>query len=158
MKRIFQNKIPFKSRLLPGANPLIEKFINTIMLHGKKSIARRIFIEMLESIKKTGEKNPTEIFVAAVEQASPSIEVRPKRVGGGVYQVPTEVNPNRQRILAMRWIRDATRSAKGKPMFERLAKIIIETAKGEGPVVKKKQDMHKMAAANKAFAHFARRR
>ncbi len=148
--------IPFKAQLLPGADPLQEKFINYIMLDGKKSIARVIFAKMLEEIKKKGEKSPEEVFKIAIENASPAMEVRPKRVGGAVYQVPIEVNPNRQRILSMRWILEAARSVKGKPIHEKLAGIILETAKGEGPAVKKREDVHRMAAANKAFAHFAK--
>jgi len=155
MKRIFINGIPFKSKLLPGANPLEEKFINYIMLDGKKSIAREVFAKMLEELKKMGAKKPNETFVLAIENASPSMEVRPKRVGGAVYQVPIEVSTNRQRILAMRWILDAARGGKGKPIHQKLAGIIFETAKNEGPAVKKKDDTHRMAAANKAFAHFA---
>ena len=156
MKRKIINGIPFKAQLLPGAEPLQEKFINYIMLDGKKSLAREIFAKMLEEIKKKGEKKPEEIFALAIEQASPAMEVRPKRVGGAVYQVPIEVNPNRQRILAMRWILEAARTAKGKPIHLKLASIVLETAKGEGPAVKKKEDAHRMAAANKAFAHFAK--
>ena len=157
MKRHFYNGIPFKSRLLPGTDPLVEKFINCIMERGKKSIARRIFSEAIAEIKKRGEKNPDAAFTTAIANASPSIEVRPKRVGGGVYQVPTEVPHNRQRILAFRWIIEAARGIKGKPMALRLADVFAETAKGEGPAVKKKDDVHKMAAANKAFAHLAKR-
>lgn len=156
MKRKIIQGIPFKAQLLPGADPLQEKFINYIMLDGKKSLAREIFAKMLEEIKKKGEKKPEEIFKLAIEQASPAMEVRPKRVGGAVYQVPIEVTPNRQRILAMRWILDAARSGKGKPIHIKLASLIIETAKGEGPACKKKEDAHRMAAANKAFAHFAK--
>ncbi|MFH1375052.1 MAG: 30S ribosomal protein S7 [Patescibacteria group bacterium] len=156
MKRTFINGIPFKSRLLPGADPLQEKFINYIMLGGKKSTARKIFADMLEELKRLGSKQPVETFALAIEQASPSIEVRPKRVGGGVYQVPTEVNPNRQRILSMRWILEAARGGKGKPVYKKLASVIFETAKGEGPACKKKEDIHRMAAANKAFAHLAK--
>lgn len=156
MKRQFYNGIPFKARLLPGADPLVEKFINYIMLGGKKSIARRIFNDAMKELKDRGQKNPLDTFKLAIDNASPSIEVRPKRVGGGVYQVPTEVNPNRQRILAMRWIRDAARAIKGKPIYKRLADILLETSKGEGPACKKKEDIHKMAAANKAFAHLAK--
>ena len=155
MKRKIVNGIPFKGPLLPGSDPLQEKFINCLMLHGKKSLAREIFRKVLEEIKKT-EKKPEEIFALAIENASPAMEVRPKRVGGAVYQVPIEVNPNRQRILAMRWIFDAARSAKGRPIHQKLAAVILETAKGEGPAVKKKEDAHRMAAANKAFAHFAK--
>lgn len=156
MKRKLVNGIPFKGDLLPGSDPLQEKFINCIMLHGKKSIAREIFRKTLEEVKKKGDGKPEEIFVLAIENASPAMEVRPKRVGGAVYQVPIEVNANRQRILAMRWILDAARSAKGRPMHLKLASVILETAKGEGPAVKKKEDSHRMAASNKAFAHFAK--
>ncbi len=158
MKRTIHNGIPFRALLLPGADPLTEKFINCIMLGGKKTAARKIFAGMLEELKKRGEKDPAATFTAALEQASPSVEVRPKRVGGGVYQVPTEVNPNRQRILSMRWILEAARKIKGKPMHQRLADVIGDTAKGEGPACKKKEDVQKMAAANKAFAHLANRR
>ena len=156
MKRTIVNGIPFKMKLLPGANPLEEKFINYIMLDGKKSTAREIFAQMLEELKKLGAKEAHESFALAIENASPSMEVRPKRVGGAVYQVPIEVSANRQRILAMRWIIDAARSAKGRPIHQKLASLIFETAKNEGPAVKKKDDAHRMAAANKAFAHFAR--
>ncbi|MFH1545970.1 MAG: 30S ribosomal protein S7 [Patescibacteria group bacterium] len=156
MKRTFVGKIPFRARLLPGADPLQEKFINCIMLGGKKSIAREIFAKMLAELRNKGETKPEETFAIAIEQASPSMEVRPKRVGGAVYQVPIEVNPNRQRILAMRWILEAARDAKGKPIHLKLATVILETAKGEGPACKKKENVHRMAAANKAFAHFAK--
>jgi small subunit ribosomal protein S7 len=156
MKRKIIDGIPFKAQLLPGADPLQEKFINYIMLDGKKSTAREIFAKMLEQIKSKGEKNPEEIFKLAIENASPAMEVRPKRVGGAVYQVPIEVSPNRQRILSMRWILDAARSSKGRPIHLKLANLILETAKGEGPACKKKEDAHRMASANKAFAHFAK--
>ena len=156
MKRKIINGIPFKAQLLPGADPLQEKFINYIMLGGKKSIAREIFRKMLKEVKDKGNANPEEVFALAIEQDSPSMEVRPKRVGGAVYQVPIEVNQNRQRILSMRWILEAARKAKGKPIHLKLAQIIQESAKGEGPACKKKDDAHRMAAANKAFAHFAR--
>jgi small subunit ribosomal protein S7 len=156
MKRTYYNGIPFKSQLLPDVDPLQEKFINCIMWGGKKSVARSIFAEMLEELKKRGEKDPIATFKLALENAAPSIEVKPKRVGGGVYQVPTEVSPNRQRILSMRWIIEAARKAKGKKMALRLADIILDSSKGEGAAVKKKEDVHKMAAANKAFAHLAK--
>lgn len=134
---------------------MTEKFINCLMFDGKKSVARRIFADMLAELKKRGEKEPMELFAKAIEQASPSVEVRPKRVGGGVYQVPVEVKPNRQRILAVRWILDAVRKIKGKDAYLRLADVLTETAKGEGPACKKKDEVQKMAAANKAFAHLA---
>lgn len=156
MKRAFYDGIPFRARLLPGVDATVEKFINCIMLAGKKNTARRIFADMLAELARRGEENAMETFRRALENASPSIEVRPKRVGGGVYQVPTEVSPNRQRILSFRWIIDAARGIKGKPMHERLADVIGQTAANEGPAVKKKEDVHKMAQANKAFAHLAK--
>jgi small subunit ribosomal protein S7 len=157
MKRNFYNGIAFRTKLLPDVDPMTEKFINCLMQDGKKSVARRVFANTMDEIRQRGEKNPAEIFAAAIEQASPAIEVRPKRVGGGVYQVPTEVSPVRQRILAMRWILEAARKGKGKPVHLRLADILMESAKGEGAACKKKDDVHKMAAANKAFAHLANR-
>ena len=156
MKRIFHSSIPFKSRLLPGSNAVIEKFINCVMRDGKKSIARRIVDDMFTALKKNTDEKPEELFSRAIENASPAVEVRPKRVGGGVYQVPVEVSPNRQRILSFRWIIDAARNGGGKPMAQRLAGVVAETAKNEGPAVKKKEEVHKMAAANKAFAHLAK--
>lgn len=140
----------------PNSDALSEKFINYIMLDGKKTIARKIFDDMLEEIIKRGHKNPKEIFVRGIENAKPSMEVRPKRVGGSIYQVPFEVSPVRQRMLAFRWILTAARGRKGSPMAKRLAQEILEAADGTGIAVKKKDDVHRMAAANRAFAHFAR--
>ncbi len=140
----------------PGSDRVSEKFINYVMLDGKKTIARSIFSEMLEEIEKRGHKNPREIFFRAIENAKPAMEVRPKRIGGSIYQVPFEVSPGRQQMLSFRWIINAARSKKGSSMGKRLAQIILETSDGQGVAVKKKEDVERMAAANRAFAHYAR--
>ncbi len=133
----------------------VSKFINYIMLNGKKSVATKIVYDAFEIIKERGEKNPLEIFETALKNVSPEMEVKSRRVGGANYQVPIPVSSERQLALSMRWIIQFARDAKGKPMSERLADLLMESAKGEGPAVKKKEDTHKMAEANKAFAHFA---
>ena len=134
----------------------LEKFINYIMWSGKKETARKVMYEAFDTIKeKTGNPNPLEIFDLALRNAGPMTEVRSKRIGGANYQVPREVRPERRLMLAMRWIRDAARGGKGKPMHLKLADELIAASKNEGSAVKKKEDTHKMAEANKAFAHFA---
>jgi small subunit ribosomal protein S7 len=134
----------------------IEKFINHVMLDGKKDIARKNVYKALDEIKKLEKvENPLEIFDAALKNAAPSMEVRSRRVGGANYQVPREVRPERRAFLAMTWIINAARSKKGMSMAKRLADEIILASKGEGEAVKKKENTHKMAEANKAFAHFA---
>ncbi len=138
-----------------GSTPLQERFISTMMKRGKKSIARKIF---RESFLVMGQQNlnPEQIFTKAIDNVKPAMEVRPKRIGGAVYQVPVEVKSNRQVALAFRWILDAARAIKGKPMGKKLASVLIEASNGAGPAVKKKEDVHKMAQANRAFAHFAK--
>ncbi len=134
----------------------LEKFINYTMWSGKKETARKIIYQSFEVIKeKTGNPNPLEIFDLAMKNAGPLTEVRSKRIGGANYQVPREVRPERRLMLAMRWIRVATRSKKGSPMHLKLAEELILASKNEGAAIKKKEDTHKMAEANKAFAHFA---
>lgn len=134
----------------------LEKFINYIMWSGKKETARKVMYKAFDVIKeKTGNSNPLEIFDLALRNAGPVTEVRSKRIGGANYQVPREVRPERRNALAMRWIRDAARSKKGVPMHEKLAEELILASKNEGAAIKKKDDTHKMAEANKAFAHFA---
>lgn len=145
-----------KSRTLSYTTLLQEKFINYIMERGKKSLARRLFDETMEEIKKTGKKDAIKIFEQAIENVIPSIEVRPKRIGEGVYQVPVEVKPKRQIALACRWILGATRSMKGSAFPKRLAQILLESAENTGPAIKKKEDVLRMAEANKTFAHLAR--
>ncbi len=134
----------------------LEKFINYIMWSGKKETARKVMYAALEVVKeKTGNANPLEIFDLAMKNAGPLTEVRSKRIGGANYQVPREVRAERRLALAMRWIRDAARAKKGQPMHLKLAEELILASKNEGSAIKKREDTHKMAEANKAFAHFA---
>ena len=135
---------------------MIEKFINYIMLHGKKSIARRIFDDSMNIVKTRGYKNPQESFEKAIRNISPNLEVRAKRIGGSVYQIPVEVRPKRQQALAFRWMLKAAKERKGSTLAKRLADEIVEACEGTGSAIKKKEDTFKMAQANKAFAHFAR--
>ena len=134
----------------------LEKFINYIMWSGKKETARKVIYQAFDVIKeKTGNPNPLEVFDLALKNTGPMMEVRSKRIGGANYQVPIEVRPERRLALAMRWIRDAARGGKGRPMHLKLADELIAAPKNEGAAVKKKEDTHRMAEANKAFAHFA---
>lgn len=150
-----------KNRKITGPDfvynsPKLEKFINYTMWSGKKETARKIMYQAFDVIKeKTGNPNPLEIFDLAMKNAGPLTEVRSKRIGGANYQVPREVRPERRLALAMRWIRDAARSKKGQPMHIKLADELIAASKNEGAAIKKKEDTHKMAESNKAFAHFA---
>jgi small subunit ribosomal protein S7 len=128
------------------------------MLDGKKSLAIKLLDETFAEIKAKGQKNPRAIFDKALENIMPKIEVRPKRVGGSIYQVPQEVNPKRQLFLASKWIIDSARSKKGAAFSKFLANELIEAANETGNAYKKKLDVYKMAEANKAFARFARRK
>ena len=132
------------------------RFINFVMKDGKKSTAERVVYNAFEKVKADTKEDPTVVFERALENASPLLEVVSKRVGGANYQVPMEVRPERKFVLACRWIIGAARSKKGKPMATKLAEELIAAAKNEGAAIKKKQDMHRMAEANRAFAHFAR--
>lgn len=138
-----------------NSTPLQEKFINYLMHDGKKNIARKSFKSCLQIISKK-DQYPEKIFEKAIENIKPNLEVKAKRIGGAVYQIPVEVKPNRQLALAFRWIIGASRSGKGAPMSKKLANEIIAAANGEGSAMKKKEDTLKMAMANKAFAHYAR--
>ncbi|MCX6701933.1 MAG: 30S ribosomal protein S7 [Candidatus Zambryskibacteria bacterium] len=134
----------------------VGKFINYIMLRGQKETARKIVYNAFEVIKeKTKTENVMEVFDTALKNTGPLTEVRSRRVGGANYQIPREVRPERRAFLSMKWIIDAARSGKGAPMASRLADEIILASKNEGKAVKKREDTHKMAEANKAFAHFA---
>ena len=134
----------------------VAKFINHMMERGKKTVAQGIVYDAFEIIKeKEKVENPLEIFDAAIKNAAPNVEVRSRRVGGANYQVPREVRPERRLYLGMTWIKSAAASKKGSTMAVRLAEEIILASKGEGEAVKKKENTHKMAEANKAFAHFA---
>ena len=135
---------------------VVEKLINQIMYSGKKSTARAVVYGALDEIKKKAKtENPVEIFERAIENVSPQVEVRSRRVGGANYQVPREVRSQRKLALAVRWIINASRSGKGKPMSEKLAAELIAASKKEGQAFKKREDTHRMAEANRAFAHFA---
>ncbi len=146
-----------KQYIPQGSDPTIEKFINYIMHDGKKSTARKIFADALEVIKTRTKDQPIEVFNKALLNVTPLIEVRPKRVGGSVYQVPVEVTPKRQQSLSMRWLVGAARDRKGMPMAQRLALELLDASADQGAAFKKKQDVIKMAQANKAFAHLAAR-
>ncbi len=134
----------------------VERFINYVMRDGKKSIAEKIVYDAFDKVKEITKEDSLKVFEKAVENASPLLEVKSRRVGGANYQVPIEVRPERRFILAIRWIIGTARSRKGKPMADKLAEEIIAASKNEGAAIKKKLDMHRMAEANRAFAHFAR--
>ncbi|XOB42557.1 MAG: 30S ribosomal protein S7 [Candidatus Nealsonbacteria bacterium] len=152
-----QKKIK-RRELLPDLvydNVNVAKFINYIMKKGKKTIARKIVYGAFDIVKEKTKKKPLEIFEQALKNTSPVLEVRPKRVGGATYQIPVEVRGDRKLALAMRWIIQAAKSKKGKAMKEKLAEEIMNASSGTGWAVKRKEDTHKMAEANRAFAHFA---
>ncbi|MFA6134357.1 MAG: 30S ribosomal protein S7 [Phycisphaerae bacterium] len=135
---------------------LVTKFINSIMLSGKKSTACRVFYGAMNIIaEKVKDVPPLEVFEKGLENIKPLIEVRSKRVGGANYQVPMQVNSKRQLSLAIRWVRDAVRAGKGSPTHERLANEMMAAYKGEGTAMQTRENVHRMAEANKAFAHFA---
>ncbi len=135
---------------------LAAKFINCLMLDGKKSVAERVFYDALDIIvKKVEDKTALEVFETAINNAKPMIEVRSKRVGGASYQVPMQVNPKRQQSLAFRWILQSARGKKGKPMCQRLANEFMDCYNGTGGAMTTRENVHRMAEANKAFAHFA---
>lgn len=135
-------------------NELVAKFINMIMGDGKKSLAQRIVYDSFNIIKEKTGKPEMKVFTTAINNVRPKVEVRPRRVGGATYQIPVEVNKIRGTTLALRWIRDSARSKTGKSMSSKLAEEILAAHRQEGDAVKKKQNTHKMAAANKAFAHY----
>jgi len=134
---------------------IVAKFINMVMLEGKKSLAEKMVYGSFEIIKKQlNEPDVLKIFHKAIDNARPRLEVKPRRVGGATYQVPIEVRQARGTSIALRWIRDFAKNKKGKSMKEKLAEEILAAYKGEGSVIKKRDDTHKMAESNKAFAHF----
>ncbi len=136
-------------------NTLVSRLVNTVMQSGKKSIAQRIVYGAFEQLaEKNPSSNPLEILQRAVDNAKPRLEVKPRRVGGATYQVPVEVATDRQFALAMRWLVDFADARKGMPMKEALAAEILEAYQGQGNAIRKRDEVHKMAQANKAFAHF----
>lgn len=155
MRRPIKNKHP-RQPDQEYKSEAISRFINTVMQDGKKDTARKVVYAALEIIKQSGEGvDALETFETAIRNVSPLMEVRSRRVGGANYQVPREVPQQRRVSLAYRWLINAARAKKGKPMAEKLANEILLAAKNEGEAIKKKDDMHRMADSNKAFAHFA---
>lgn len=155
MRHPVKNKYPRRPDLVYNSEA-ISRFINTVMWDGKKDTARKLVYGALDIIKaQDGSPDPLETFETAIRNVSPLMEVRSRRVGGANYQVPREVPQQRRVSLAYRWLINAARAGKGKPMAEKLANEILLAAKNEGSAIKKKDDMHRMADANKAFAHFA---
>lgn len=148
-----------EQQLKPDArfnSKLVSKFVNCLMLQGKKSVASRAFYDAMDIVsKKIKDVPPLEVFEKALDNVKPGIEVRSKRVGGSNYQVPMQVNRRRQQSLAIRWLLEATRAKKGRPTCEKLAQEILDAFKGEGTAVTTRENVHRMADANKAFAHFA---
>src|SRR3989304_1023550 len=135
----------------------VTRFINYLMKDGKKSRAEKVMSDALSAVAKETKEEPLQIFEKALENVTPMMEVSSRRIGGANYQIPIEVRPERKFFLASRWIIGAAKTRKGKPMAEKLAEEILLAAKNEGEAVKKKQNVHRMAEANRAFAHFARR-
>ncbi len=133
---------------------VISKFINSIMYDGKRSTAEKILYDALDKIKQKGNDDPLKIFNNAISNVKPNLEVRSRRVGGATYQVPVEVKSKRAQALALRWLIDATRKRKNKTMSEKLYFEILDASQNKGSAIKKREDTHKMAESNKAFAHF----
>ena len=146
-----------KREILPDAkygNIDLTKFMNVVMLSGKKAVAERIVYGALDQIQTKSGKDPLEVFRAALENAKPLVEVKSRRVGGANYQVPVEVRPSRRMALSMRWLREAAKKRSEKSMFLRLASELLEASEGRGGAMKKRDEVHRMAEANKAFSHF----
>jgi small subunit ribosomal protein S7 len=133
---------------------LVTKFINIMMLDGKKSVASKIFYDAIDTIEKKGEEKGIEVFNKAIENIKPVMEVKSRRIGGATYQVPIEVRPVRQQALALRWLISYTRKRSERTMKDRLANELLDAATEKGASYKKKEDTYKMAEANKAFAHY----
>ena len=147
VKRQVKPDIKYNSRLVAA-------FINKLMLSGKKTVAARVVYDAIEIAQERTKKPGLEIFEQAVKNATPLIEVRPRRVGGVTYQVPLEVRPDRRESLALRWLVNSSRDRSGKSMAEKLASELVDAANNQGATVKKREDTHKMAEANRAFAHY----
>ena len=133
---------------------LLAKFINHVMVHGKKAVAEKIVYDALETVAEKSNKDPLELFDKALEAIQPMVEVKSRRVGGATYQVPVEVRPSRQMALSMRWLVEFSRKRGEKSMALRLAGEVLDAAEGKGAAVKKREDVHRMAEANKAFSHY----
>lgn len=152
-----RRRVAAKREILPDpkfGNTILAKFINHVMVSGKKSVAEKIVYGALDKIQERSDQDPLEIFDKALETVQPMVEVKSRRVGGATYQVPVEVRPSRRSALAMRWLVDASRGRGEKSMALRLAGELADAAEGRGAAVKKREDVHRMAEANKAFAHY----
>lgn len=152
-----RRRVVAKRDVLPDpkyGNVTIAKFMNHLMVSGKKSVAERIVYGALEIVERRQKKDPVEAFDAALENISPMVEVKSRRVGGATYQVPVEVRPSRRHALAMRWLVESARKRGEKSMIQRLAGEIMDAAEGRGSAVRKREDVHRMAEANKAFSHY----
>eukprot|EP01155_Anaeramoeba_flamelloides_P023787 Anaeramoba_flamelloidesa808276_28.p5 GENE.a808276_28~~a808276_28.p5 ORF type:complete len:157 (+),score=8.55 a808276_28:1244-1714(+) len=152
-----RRRVAAKREILPDpkfGNITLAKFINHLMVHGKKSVAERIVYGAMEKIEERTKQDPLELFEKALETVQPLVEVKSRRVGGATYQVPVEVRPARRMALSMRWLVDAARKRGEKSMALRLAGELVDAAEGRGAAVKKREDVHRMAEANKAFAHY----
>ena len=146
-----------KRKIIPDAkfNHIeLSQFINKVMMNGKKTVAQRIVYGALDQVEEEAHRPGIEIFEQAVKNASPMVEVKPRRVGGATYQVPTDVRPERRLALAMRWIVNGARSRTGKPMVDRLAQEFLEAARGQGSAVRRREELYRMAEANRAFVHY----
>lgn len=152
-----RRRVVAKRDVLPDpkfGNKVLTKFINHVMVCGKKSVAERIVYGALEKIRERTNKDPLEVFESALESVAPTVEVKSRRVGGATYQVPVEVRPVRRSALAMRWLVEAARKRGEKSMDLRLAGELADAAENKGGAVKKREDVHRMAEANKAFSHY----
>lgn len=148
---------PEKRKTLPDLrydSQMVQMFINRMMYGGKKSTSQRIMYRCFDIIEERTQRAPLEVFEQAMQTATPQVEVKPRRVGGATYQVPMEVPPHRRASLAIRWILAAARSRNGNSMAEKLAAELMDAANGQGAAVKRKDDTHRMAEANRAFAHY----
>ena len=152
-----RRRVAAKREILPDpkyGNVTLAKFMNHVMVSGKKSVAERIVYGALAIVKERSSKDPVEVFDEALENIAPMVEVKSRRVGGATYQVPVEVRPSRRNALAMRWLVEYSRGRGEKSMRQRLAGEILDAADGKGSAVKKREDVHRMAEANKAFSHY----
>jgi small subunit ribosomal protein S7 len=148
---------PPKRKVVPDArynSVLVSQFINALMKDGKKSTASRIMYDAMDIMEERMKRQPLEVLEEATKNVSPVLEVKPRRVGGSTYQIPVEVSPHRQISLAMRWLLSAAHSRPGKSMAEKLASELMDAVNGTGTAVKKREDTHRMAEANRAFAHY----
>ena len=152
-----RRRVAAKREILPDpqfGNTILAKFMNHVMISGKKSVAEKIVYGALDTVASKSGNDPIEMFEQSLEAIQPMVEVKSRRVGGATYQVPVEVRPARRQALAMRWLVDAARGRGEKSMAQRLANEMIEACEGKGAAVKKREDVHRMAEANKAFSHY----